>query len=389
MSVDMTSAERPAGQAIPSLDGIRAVAVSMVFLAHSGLEKWIPGGLGVTIFFVLSGYLITTLLRAECSAAGTVRFGAFYLRRWLRLIPPLFIVVIAAAVLSSMSAIRGTFTAGGLRAVLFYLGNYYVIFGNWQGIPQGLGVVWSLAVEEHFYLFYPPCVLLLQRLPGGAARALALAVPCAAVLGWRIWLSAHGGSEDYLTMATDTRIDAILVGCAMGWWHNPWLDPVPRRSLPRDSALAACCVLALLGTLVYRDEWFRVTWRFTLQSLAIAPLIYLAVARADQAPYRWLNTRPMAYIGTVSYTVYLSHHIIMNLVAGLWPQLGWLAATGVCVAATLAVAESMRRIVEEPCTRLRKRLHAGLRRAPAASQQQHETAYGAHQQTGGSPLQNG
>jgi peptidoglycan/LPS O-acetylase OafA/YrhL len=120
-----------------------------------------------------------------------------------------------------------------------------------------------------------------------------------------------------------------------------------------------------LFTLVYRDETFRLTVRYTLQSAAVAPLIYLAVARARTWPFRWLNARPLVYLGTISYTVYLAHHVILLLVAKHWPQLGWLPATLLAIGMTLAVAEPIRRWVEQPCARLRKRLH-GRRVAPSA-----------------------
>jgi len=97
--------------AIPSLDGIRAVAVSLVFFAHGGADSLVPGGLGVTIFFVLSGYLITTLMRIEHTRSGGISYRGFYLRRLLRLMPPLFIVVAAAGLFALASVIDGGFTA--------------------------------------------------------------------------------------------------------------------------------------------------------------------------------------------------------------------------------------------------------------------------------------
>ena len=114
----MTPAKRPG--TIPSLDGIRAIAVSLVFFAHSGLEHLIPGGLGVTVFFVLSGFLITTLMRIEYDKLERIDFRGFYLRRVLRLAPPLLVVVAAALVLSQLNIIEGDFSATGLLAVLFY-----------------------------------------------------------------------------------------------------------------------------------------------------------------------------------------------------------------------------------------------------------------------------
>lgn len=361
-----TDNSHAAAGAIPSLDGIRAVAVSLVFFAHSGFENFIPGGLGVTIFFVLSGYLITTLMRIEYSRSGTISYRGFYLRRLLRLMPPLLIVVAAAGLLSLASIIDGRFTLSGLLSALFYFGNYHVIANDYHGMPAGIGVVWSLAIEEHYYLLYPPLAALLLRIGRVGLSTSLLAMLCAAILAWRYWLAFHGGSVAYLTMATDTRADAILVGCIMALLRNPWLDHVPARKSPVDWGIAAICIAVLLVTLFYRDEVFRLTARYTLQSLAIAPLIYLAVTRADQLPFRWLNARPLVYIGTISYTIYLSHHVILLGLARHWPQLSWIWLTLVAAVLTLAVAEPMRRWVELPCARLRKRLHQKPVERPAA-----------------------
>jgi peptidoglycan/LPS O-acetylase OafA/YrhL len=352
---------------IPSLDGIRALAVALVFLAHSGFDDLIPGGLGVTIFFVLSGYLITTLMRIEHARRGSINYRGFYLRRLLRLMPPLFIIVAVTGLLAAFSVIDGGFTTSGLFSALFYFGNYHVIANDYHGMPVGLGVIWSLAIEEHYYLFYPPLAALLLRIGRVGLSVTVLSMLCVAVLAWRYWLVFHGATEAYITLATDTRVDAILIGCLMALLLNPWLDPVPARKALNDWGIAAICVGVLAGTLLYRDEVFRLTARYTLQCLAIAPLIYLAVARADRLPFRWLNARPLVYIGTLSYTIYLSHHVILLGLAKHWPQLGWIGLTLGGAAVTLAVAEPMRRWVEEPCARLRKRLHRkAFAREPAS-----------------------
>lgn len=346
-----------AGRTIPSLDGIRAVAITMVFFAHSGLEDLIPGGLGVTIFFVLSGYLITTLMRIEYDNTGGFHYRGFYLRRVLRLMPPLFIIVFFEFLLSAAGVIDGQFSISGMLSVLFYFGNYHMIAADFHGTPAGLSVIWSLAIEEQYYLLFPPLAILLFRIGRTGVSAATLFALCLAVLGWRYWLILHGASEAYLYMATDARVDSILTGCLLAVLHNPWLDPVtPRKSL-KDWLVISVCIAVLLGTLLYRDEFFRFTLRFTLQNFAIAPLIYLAVARSDRFPFSWLNTRPMVYIGSISYTFYLTHLVIMFGLAKHWPQLGWMWLTLGAAVLTVAVAEPMRRWVEEPCARLRKRLH--------------------------------
>ncbi len=342
--------------AIPSLDGIRGVAVSLVFLAHSGLERNVPGGLGVTIFFVLSGYLITTLIASEYSATGSVSLRAFYLRRFLRLMPPLLLVVAAAALLSRLTVIEGSFSFGGLLSVLFYGANYYFIAHDFHGVPAGLGVMWSLAVEEHFYLLYPPLAIALLRAARPRLAALLLALLCGLVLARRCWLASHGFTEAYLNMATDTRADAILVGCFMGLLCNPW--PLAARAAPRrDWPLAIACIAALLISLSVRDAFFRATFRYTVQSLAIAPLIYLAVVHSGHVACRWLNSRPMVYLGSISYSVYLCHQMIQYLVMRQWPQLDWAPGLILSAALTLATAAALRQWIERPCAALRRRLH--------------------------------
>ncbi len=356
MSSGSHSATAPKGP-IPSLDGIRALAVSMVVLAHFGLDSVIPGGLGVTIFFVLSGYLISTLMRVEHVATGAIDYRGFYLRRLLRLMPPLVIVVVAAGAASALGIIGGAFEPAGALAALFYYGNYYLIANDFHGMPAGLAVLWSLSVEEHYYFFYPPLAALLLRTGRVGLSVKTLSVLCGVVLGWRCWLALHGGTAAYIGMATDTRVDAILVGCLMALWRNPWLDRADLSNTRRDWGLALICIAILVGTLAYRGEFFRLTFRYTLQSLAIAPLIYLAVVRARQVPFRWLNSKVLVYIGTLSYTIYLTHHMIVLGVARNWPQLGWEGRSIAAALLTLIVAEAMRRWVEQPCALLRRRLH--------------------------------
>jgi peptidoglycan/LPS O-acetylase OafA/YrhL len=363
MTIHAEPVVAPSGP-IPSLDGLRAIAVLLVFLAHSGLEHVVPGGFGVTVFFVMSGFLITTLLRLEYQGSRRIDFRGFYLRRFLRLMPPLLLVTLLAWALSSAGLIDGYFSWAGMMSAWFYVGNYFLIAHDFHGMPGGLGVVWSLAIEEHYYLLFPPLALLLLRKGRIGLSVGLLCALCVVVLAWRCWLAAHGASVDYLTMATDTRVDAILVGSLMALARNPWLDrPSAVAGLP-DWGLAVLCVATLMLSVGYRDELFRVTWRFTLQSLAIAGLIHLAVARARSPAVAWLGSPVLVYLGTISYTVYLVHHMILLGLVKQWPMLGWFWTTLAGALLTLMVAEPMRRWVELPCARLRKRLH---RRLPATA----------------------
>jgi peptidoglycan/LPS O-acetylase OafA/YrhL len=363
-ALQSVSPRRTASGPIPSLDGIRAVSVALVFFSHNGLGSVVPGGLGVTIFFVLSGFLITTLMRSEYAEYGSISLRAFYLRRLLRLAPPLIIVTCIAVVLSLTLAIGTPFTPAGLVSVLLYFSNYFLITHAAGNQPPGLGVTWSLAVEEHYYFLYPPLMLLLLRFGRPALSAVTLALLCGAILAWRCWLVTHGASEHHLDMGTDTRVDAILIGCLLAVIANPWLDPLPPANRVRDLGLAAACLSVLVATLLWRSDFFRFTFRYTAQSLAIAGLLYFAVARAQMAPFRWLNARPLVYLGEVSYTVYLAHYMVL-----LWAQsyvsgLGRVGVGAVTAVVTLGIAALMRRFVEKPCAALRRRLHHSFMKRP-------------------------
>lgn len=342
------------GGQIPSLDGLRAIAVGMVFFSHGAVGGWVPGGLGVTVFFVLSGFLITVLLRREYAPHGQVALRAFYQRRLLRLMPPLVVVVALCGLLSWLGVIEGRFTLRGLLSVLFYFGNFHVIVTDFGGMPAGLGVVWSLAVEEHFYLLYPPLAVALLRYVRPLQAAGLLGLLCLGILGWRSVFYLQGVSATYISMATDTRADAILIGCACGFVCDPSLRPSARSR--RDAWVALLCLAALLLSLVYRENAFRQTLRYSLQSLALAPLILLAVRHGTAPSLRLLQSRPLVYVGTVSYTIYLVHQVILYGVSYQLPALGGAATLLLSAALTGLIAELVRRWVEAPLMHWRRRL---------------------------------
>src|SRR5450432_3214918 len=146
----------PTALHIPSLDGLRAVSFLIVFVSHAGLSGIVPGYFGLSVFFFLSGYLITTLLRLEFDRAGDISFKQFYLRRALRIFPPFYVVLGVAYFLTVIGFLGGSLWTSAVLAQCFHFTNYYVIrHGWWDGIAPGTWVYWSLAVEEHFYFFFP------------------------------------------------------------------------------------------------------------------------------------------------------------------------------------------------------------------------------------------
>ncbi len=354
---------------IPSLDGLRAASFLIVFLSHALTQKWVPGYFGLSVFFFLSGYLITTLLRMEFDQTGGLNFRDFYLRRALRIFPPFYLILGLAYALTWTGVLQNPPTPGAMAAQMLHMTNYYIVrHGWWTGIAPGTWIYWSLAVEEHFYLLFPLLYLAMRRRglsPRGQA-ALLLGL-CAAVLLWRCLLvfGLHA-SKDRLYVATDTRVDSILFGCVLAVWGNPALDAAPASSEHRLKYLwLPLAVAALLVSFVVRHFWFDQTLRYTIQGLALFPIFMAAVRLPSWGVFRLLNLRPVQYVGLLSYSLYLLHTMIL---AGLDERTHWphLVQGVIGFAASLSLAALIYRFVERPCARLRKRL-SQVRRPPVPS----------------------
>jgi peptidoglycan/LPS O-acetylase OafA/YrhL len=365
----LAAADAPRAPAlhIPSLDGLRAVSFFIVFFAHSGLNLLvpaIPGGFGVTVFFFLSGFLITTLIRVEQQTTGTVNVRNFYLRRALRILPPFYIVLALASALTVVGLLPGQLQAKPVLAQGLHFANYWFIVQGSDGAPAGTVPFWSLAVEEHFYLVFPLLYLTLNRYLTRRAQARTLWTLCAVVCAWRCLLVfGFGVTEDRTYMGSDTRFDSILFGCALAVGMNPVLDrPAGDERVWKWFLLPAGLAL-LLVTFTYRAPWFRETIRYTLQGLALTPLFVTAIRFPNWLPFRVLNAKAVAFIGALSYTLYLTHQVAMMGVDFWLPSLGKLANASLAFAIAFIVALAIHRFVEKPSARLRKRLG---RRAPAA-----------------------
>jgi peptidoglycan/LPS O-acetylase OafA/YrhL len=348
---------------IPSLDGLRAISFLIVFAAHAGLGNVIPGGFGVTVFFFLSGYLITTLLRLEHIGTGAVSLRDFYLRRALRILPPFYAVLLFAAALSGARVLPGELQPLPMVAQLAHFTNYWNVFHGTTGQPAGTGVYWSLAVEEHFYLAFPCLFILLQRLVPGRFRlqGTALLALCAAVLVWRFVLVFHFNSPaDRTYLASDTRVDSILFGCALALIANPMLEPPSEAAARVWRLLLPLALGVFLLTFLYRPPWFRETLRYTLQGLALAPVFVVAMHQPRLGLLALLNSRPARQLGVLSYSLYLVHHVIIYAVETRLPQAHALARGLLALTLSLLIAETIHRLIEKPCARIRRRLaHTG------------------------------
>lgn len=348
---------------IPSLDGIRALAFSIVFLAHAGLGGVIPGGFGVTIFFFLSGFLITTLLRKEFGQTGTIHLGQFYVRRILRIFPPFYITLTILVIATLVGLLPGEVVMAPIAAQAAFLANYYVLFAiSGTRSLAGSEVFWSLAVEEHFYLIFPFLAIPLLRRMTGRAQAAILSVACLGFLAWRCLLVFSFQVSEYRTYASsDTRMDSILFGCILALWCNPVVDPPLRLSSRSKLAIYGASLGLIFFCLVYREALFRETFRYSLQGVALLPLFYFAVAEPDRPWFRWLNWRWIRFFGILSYSLYLIHFSALQMVLYLLPDLSLPLQATVALVLSFFYSSCLYHAVERPLARLRKRLHSDPR----------------------------
>lgn len=338
---------------IPGLDGLRALSVLIVMLSHSGLENVVPGVFGVTVFFFVSGFLITTLLVREKRETGRIALRSFYIRRMLRLYPPLlaFIAVCCVAALARGEAVNLLGLGGGL----FYFANYLAIF-DMQALSAFGGHLWSLAVEEHFYFFFP--LLLVWLLPRPRLILPVLLGLCLAALAGRtaVTLLFPRIATDYAGMASEMRMDSVLAGAIVALvWNRPAGPDFVRRVTWWPWVAAG--LVALLASFVVRDAFFRSTLRYSLQELALVPLV-LAATVSPRFPLavRLMNCSLLVWLGRRSYALYLWHIAIFEAGLRLKPAdwsfaavmlVGWIAA--------FALAALSYRLVEQPIFALRRR----------------------------------
>jgi peptidoglycan/LPS O-acetylase OafA/YrhL len=345
-------ANAPHIQYRPGLDGLRALAVAAVFLYHARID-WLPGGfLGVDLFFVLSGYLITSLLLVEWEARNRIDLRRFWMRRARRLLPALVVVVLGALVLSAIFARQDLgHTRSDTLSSLFYYTNWHLIFANrsyfnLMGNPSLLNHLWSLAIEEQFYIVWPlllvPCLVLVgrRRLP----MIVIAGIAASAALMWILYKPGSDPSRVYY--GTDTRAFLLLMGIllALVW---PWIVRL-RQAVPLLELLG---VAALVGTvlLFLRMQDFNPTL-YRGGDLAAAfcfAVLVAAVAHPRTGIGEALGVAPLRWVGERSYGIYLWHWPIIVLVSGVntRPSAGIVVAEAALVVTAAALSY---RFVEQP-----------------------------------------
>lgn len=339
----------------PALDGLRGVAIALVVSWHA--FGWPARGfLGVHLFFVLSGFLITTLLLQEWRERGDVSLRSFYRRRALRLLPALaalLVVYTGLHLARSLASSEGHDLSTALEGVLysaFYVAN--VVQAAGVVLPVPLNHLWSLAAEEQFYVLWPFLLVLALRYrvrPGWVEAGLVAAVLLVVVE--RIRLALRDAPEERLYYAPDTTFDPILIGCLLGLWFVLGRGPAPLRSatLVRWLVLPAVALVAL-PVFWTGPGWKPVQWSWVLPfALASALVIWAVATNRSRLLERALAFAPLVALGKISYSLYLWHPLVIW--SGL-RLLGIPTAVGVALAVPVATASYL--FVERPFLR-RKR----------------------------------
>jgi peptidoglycan/LPS O-acetylase OafA/YrhL len=332
-----------------SLDGLRGLAVVLVVLAHASLPGFHNGGTtGVTLFFALSGFLITSLLLEERFRNGAISLGRFYMRRLLRLMPALLAMV---AVVTVAEVVRHTPKAlTHALLTVTYLTDFVRAGGGTVGF---LDHTWSLSVEEHFYLIWPLLLILVTaraRNPRMAVALLALAGAVASIVIRYLLLHAvvgHVTNDPRVEFAFDTRCDAIFAGCMVAALVTPATSPSRNWRL---GAIVSAIVLAAL----------------TASHLYVYALTPCTIVCGVLVPYVWARPIPVlssdvaVWLGRRSYAIYLWHVPMFYFMSGhispgpLYTVIGLF----VIAPASIVIAALSYRFVERPALRLKQRFES-------------------------------
>jgi peptidoglycan/LPS O-acetylase OafA/YrhL len=350
---------------MPGLDGLRAIAVLAVIFFHEQFS-WAPGGLlGVGVFFTLSGYLITDLLLNKWLKTGRLHLGDFWLRRARRLLPALFVMLaVVTAWVTLLDRARLDHLRGAVAAAATYTSNWYLIAAGQSYFsrfapPQPLDHLWSLAVEEQFYLIWPWLVLAMvmiirhHRNPA-AIRWLALpTLVLAAASGALAWWLYHPAVDPTRVYeGTDTRASGLLIGAALAMAWSSGTAARAGKIVTRVLDVPAAAGLVVIGLMVWHvGQYSSFLYRGGMVVLSVATAaVVAAVACPGSLVGAALGWRPLRWIGVRSYGIYLWHYPVIvlttptgateNLVRAAWQ-----------IAASIALAALSWKFVEEPVRR--------------------------------------
>jgi peptidoglycan/LPS O-acetylase OafA/YrhL len=323
---------------------------ALTIVAHHSIGNvfgFLPGGsLGVDIFFVLSGFLITALLLEERKRNGRVDYLAFYMRRALRLLPALFLVSLLAVCISSIwgTPEQREITQGQLLPSIFYFENWHSMFAQQWGGAFHRGYLdpnWSLSIEEQFYVIWPITLAFLVRF-NRVRLAMALAFVALLEAWWGTWLGAHAGADGLrVAFGTDTRTGGLLLGAAVALLRF-------EGKLPRPSRATVWSATAVLVLLVWEAP-LTLPGQVLVGSACAAVLVAWVATGGEFL----LSTKPVVLAGTVSYGIYLWNGPL--LVPGFDTAGRSVPVVGLLAVLTIAAAAVMYVLWEKPFLKMQKR----------------------------------
>ena len=340
------------------LDGLRAVAIVAVLGTHFGFLGPIAV-IGVDLFFVISGFLITSLLLRERDSTGSLAVGAFWTRRALRLLPALACAMVFAGVVALMAtpALRHQ-TMTGLPWVTFYLGNWHMAAQGGQGLGL-LAHTWSLSIEEQFYLLWPLIVTLVayRTIRSRYAMAIVLGVLAVADMAYFLWAMNHWSGAYY---RTDTHAMGLLAGCALAFLVNhDGRVLVLDGDWARRAQMAATAALVIFAVLCISQRGRSIMMvGGTLASLVLVTGIVLVPTGTLT---RLLSNRGPVWIGRRSYGIYLYHFplVLVFVQSHLFHGIEHTGVVAICIAASFLLAAASYRWVELPFLRRKPRAANG------------------------------
>jgi peptidoglycan/LPS O-acetylase OafA/YrhL len=322
---------------VPALDGLRGIAILLVIAFHYTGQPF-GGGYGVDLFFVLSGFLITTLLLEERATTGRVGLRSFYGRRARRLFPALAALLCGYLV---YNAILGRDALSTVADYGLYFGNIYFVISH-KADNTGLGHLWSLAEEEQFYLLWPVLLLVLARAKRPVYWIAALVL---ALVAYRTALILNGASMTRLYRAPDTHSEGLLLGAGL--------------ALVRQRGFAAGERAGKLGLVLAVPAVVAGNWHLGLPVFELGAVLLVAAAVAETEIARGLSLRPLVWVGALSYSLYLWHFPVL-WAFGAHDRL-------VALAVTFVLAWLSYRYIEQPFRRRRTRVLVGTSAVPPNS----------------------
>ncbi len=348
---------------VEALDGVRGLAVLLVVASHlqpyllppSELGRRVGaalrgGWIGVDLFFVLSGFLITTLLLEERTSHGRVQLGAFYGRRAVRLLPALYVVLAAYLSYTLVFGLAWPPAVRTVECALLYVNNWQTAWFP-STVARPIAHLWSLSIEEQFYLVWPAILILFvaprRRWTGAAVIGGAIV----SLVAYRAYLGMPGGDWLRPFVGTDTRADALLAGALLSWLRVHGL--LPRRGA---GAIAWAGTAGLVALFCYADPtspfWPR--GGFTLIAAGVVAIL-LGVLDGSWAGVRFFELAPLRLLGRVSYGLYLWHHFVFWAIIDHPGSLPLLARLAFALGLTAALTAASWLLVERRAQRLRRR----------------------------------